>query len=106
MKHTEGPFEILKVFDSTLIACNRTDIHGNRLFIAHVVDDSTGFNKAEAKANAHLLAASPQMLELLEFVIQRDDIAGSDLGDEIRAIIARAKGEKYAIPGETSDSGT
>lgn len=42
--------------------------------------------------NARLIAAAPDLLEALEACLLREDIADGEIGDMIRAAIAKAKG--------------
>lgn len=43
-------------------------------------------------ANARLIAAAPELLEACEAALLRDDIASDELGDALRAAVAKAKG--------------
>lgn len=87
-KHTQGPWKI-----------THTEQMGYR------VSDSTGWGVAVVlkdvndKANAHLIAAAPQMLEALETadalihrLLMGADYAQKEV-EEIRAAIRAAKGE-------------
>lgn len=49
--------------------------------------------KPETQANARLIAAAPEMLATLELSLGREDIADSAIGDVIREIIRKARGE-------------
>ena len=58
----------------------------------------SGITLTEAEANAHLIAAAPDLLEegeaLLDLLVQlRPDMAESTIAANMRAAIARAKGE-------------
>ena len=98
IKHTKGPWEM----DAGL------NIHGpdNRL-VANCGGRSQNFDtekcEAENKANAHLIAAAPELLEALEMMVRqfgphpREDTEGwreeYEACDSARAAIAKAKGE-------------
>ena len=54
------------------------------------------FMEGPAKENAHLIAAAPDMLEELEWVLidlSENNTLGDDRRQSIRAAIAKAKGE-------------
>ena len=56
-----------------------------------------GFSKKEGAANANLLAAAPDLLEALKWMVLRTEEGGYPDGkclEEARAAIARATGEK------------
>lgn len=83
-KHTPGPWAIncdLGIYAAT----------GTQWAIA-----SVGFgwphqpDRREAEANAHLIAAAPELLEALEYLV---GLGGGDCLDMARAAIAKARGQ-------------
>ena len=44
--------------------------------------------------DARLMAAAPELLQALEACLLREDIADGEIGDMIRAVIAKARGGK------------
>ena len=84
-KHTPGPWQWTQHFDPTISIYK--DGFGQ---IARLYDSSAG----TGKANARLIAAAPDLLDALEFVMNRlvdkheDDIAAQ----KARAAIAKATG--------------
>ena len=87
-KHTPGPWHIARFEASTV------EIRNDRgLTVAEVGDSSQ-----EDEANAHLIAAAPELLEALRCLIDGDEgmwrhDAPSEAWDEIaRAAIAKATG--------------
>ena len=72
---------------------------GSMLFYTH--NDGYSFNhpRSRARANANLIAAAPELLKQLEYMVERFEelIEGapeySELADKARAAIAKARGE-------------
>ncbi len=50
----------------------------------------TVFN--EGKANAHLIAAAPDMYKMLELLVLGDSINDTTIDDEVRMLLAKARG--------------
>ncbi len=115
-KHTQGPWEI------TVGSRNQQFIKGpyesDRKYIARIHPMGSGVAyhdgdadeapSAEAKANARLIAAAPELLEIaerfkrtIEFMIRVDEKNGDDEGanlkrvtlTEVNATLAKARGE-------------
>lgn len=112
-KHTLGPWEILNgKFVPTQMAA------GSKMYVIQTADehnDNIGFacswlddpeTLREARANANLIAAAPDLLEALESLVKMaiagDEYSYADWGKDYvedervtkaKAIIARAKGE-------------
>jgi hypothetical protein len=84
MKHTPGPWALEKRRDGgfNLIGDGKTLC----VKLDKVLTDSVDF--VDGKANARLIATAPEMLSILEKVL-----IGCDSADEVRHIIAKAKGE-------------
>lgn len=55
--------------------------------------DLTKAARKELIANYTLAAAAPELLEACQAALMREDISDGELGDQIRAAIAKAKGE-------------
>lgn len=69
-----------------------TQSYGMMNFICHV--DTYDFGKEQSEANAHLIAAAPEMYELLEYIKQYH-CCDSDLCNSIIELLAKARGEKH-----------
>ena len=90
--HTSGPWEIGR--HATPESFPQFGIYaenGNARDLAHVVSHGTA-TSAETEANAHLIAAAPEMLEALQNVAEV--MSGADYShvkaDMVRAICRRA----------------
>lgn len=88
-KHTPGPWVL-----SPSYPYRTNDAHGQ-----FVADTSYTLRaEEEQEANAHLIAAAPDMLAALIEVVRWDEISGIDaewpvVMETVRAAIAKAKGE-------------
>ena len=103
-KHTPGPWEIPHLADDNCM-CDCSSVVEQRYAggICHIhVDNgiksiSDGGNDCppldEAKANAHLIAAAPELLEALEVFVEITEGRGAVKLQAIAAI-TKAKGEK------------
>ena len=47
----------------------------------------------EARANAHLIAAAPDMYEMLEMLVNGDSINDHSIEKEVKALLTKARGE-------------
>lgn len=87
MNHTPGPWVAseMRVF--------RGDIDGNTYIAGTAPADYSGGDTSEAKANARLIAAAPDLLAALEAVIANGHESAPGLGAYLnaRAAIAKAK---------------
>ncbi|WOC04901.1 hypothetical protein [Providencia sp. PROV024] len=86
-KHSTAPWQIDEV-----VQCS---IHSGDKFIA-LINDSSSFSRGEHKANAHLIAAAPELLS--ELIRLRNIVASykQDSGDNLDitdAVIAKALGQ-------------
>lgn len=61
---------------------------------------STGPYADEGEANAHLIAAAPEMKEALEEVLRWDAYPNSSCRDRIKAALAKANGETPKMENE------
>lgn len=105
-EHTPGPWTVVANDDNELspktIREDRPDIYGSIIadewFLARIWD-STGFNAA---ANAHLIAAAPDLLTALRDLCEadRDDLndSTSQVWQNAIAAIAKAKGHAADAP--------
>lgn len=110
-KFTKGPWEIKPLEDDKEYIRIRGTVLGGRFKIANVGDgkfhhdnsDWCKFEREEAKANAHLIAAAPEMYEMLseiKQVIESGHELGEmvsrvqDFGEEINELLAKARGEQ------------
>jgi hypothetical protein len=79
-KHTPGPW---------------TAEHGSDDYFYVATEDGVSFPRDEQKANAHLIAAAPEMLEALKLVRESglaDEYGASAVEDAINAAIKKATG--------------
>jgi len=92
-EHTPGPWEIHPQFDS----CYRDISAPNHIALARVVWRFEEEDRSPScEANAHLIAAAPELLEALENLLKVHEGEGGTqhhAGDMARAAIAKAKGE-------------
>ena len=58
----------------------------------HVCTASQQTDPAETEANIDLLSAAPELLAACRAALLRDDVADSELGDLLRAAVAKAEG--------------
>lgn len=95
-KHTEGPWTVEQPmdFEFTVVEDNGKDPADWR-FIASCCfsdpDDPNPISRAQVEANAHLIAAAPELLEALENLLAECPEAWSRHGAQ--AAIAKARGE-------------
>lgn len=98
-KHTPGPWSINPKGGTPMVGIDLQD-GGELLPIVEVV---YGYNNAEAKANAHLIAAAPELLEALknlldacllaDIYLELSDKVDGSLMDSANKAIAKATGE-------------
>lgn len=112
-KHTPGPWSAIQVYSDavTVVDANGFEIveaesiailseYSEKLKISHwgqSKDSHRVLSEEEQAANAHLIAAAPELLEALGVVMHLCDIIGAPDGpalDMARAAIAKAKGEQ------------
>ena len=90
-EHTHGPWEV-KVLNNL----GECEVRCNELYIANTFGFS---DQREGTANAHLIASAPDLLDALEYLLEREwqDDEGSETLDKARsnakAAIAKARGE-------------
>ena len=102
-KYTQGPWNAnFTRFSGWVVGFHITDPkHGSLRPICEAYDKTGAMNPDEIAANARLIAAAPELLELLERAVGRLEIAHRN-GDSImkewvidaRAVIAKATGEQ------------
>lgn len=89
-KHTPGPWHTQHVHPYTHI---KSDKNPMIAVVRSVLTDS----RQEFEANAHLIAAAPEMLEALEMMLGILTVAGiaadTEAVQHLRSVIAKAKGE-------------
>ena len=92
--HTPGPWRIGKNFGSVVCDTPVPGIRGSdhtEYYGGHLIAESV------TKANANLIAAAPDLLEVLEAIRRYPKIRaylGSELTDKADAAISKARGEK------------
>ena len=106
MSHTPGPYKIITADLGDDFACIvPVEIHAaNGTVVSQsggLAPDNEEWRSEELFANAHLLAAAPEMLEALEWLAEEFD--RRDLGDgamlydsdieQVKAVIRKARGE-------------
>lgn len=73
-------------------------ISSNHMNICKVhIDDCCTMHNKELKANAHLIAAAPQMYELLEVImniLNGEDALSEVSSDDIAKLLTKARGEQ------------
>lgn len=88
-KHSPAPWSI-----DELVQCS---IHSGDKFIA-LINDSSSFSRGEHKANAHLIAAAPELLEALikltNYVSDDSPLRNTDEFDLAKAAITKALGQQ------------
>lgn len=99
-KYTPGPwFAVVNGFGSNCVGAFGFDTDDGTQLLANVREYGT-IDFSTAKANALLIAASPDLLEALErclnFIENTEGEMGETLqcGDKARTAIAKAKGER------------
>jgi hypothetical protein len=101
--HTPGPWAVRNVHQSWVEIQGPEDADGSCQIIG------SAMMCPEKEANATLMAAAPDMLAMLEFVLARLDLEAREKGEgatfllaamrnDIRATIARAKGQPAQFP--------
>ena len=92
-KHTPGPWEIKYHPDP----CYRYISGPEHIALAQVVWRVEEEDRSpDCEANAHLIAAAPELLEALEMMLEMSEMGGfgkAAAEDVARAAIAKAKGE-------------
>ena len=95
MAHTQGPW-VVKLKDHKW-AIKGPDKKHSPVALVEVEGFGMGPSMAVRKANAHLIAAAPDLLaaleDMLNLTLDEDDIAVSSRIAKARAAIAKAKGE-------------
>ena len=102
-KFTKGPWNAnFTRFSGWVVGFHITDLeHGSLRPICEAYDKTGAMNPNEIAANARLIAAAPELLEMLERAVGRLEVAHRN-GDSImkewvidaRAAIAKATGEQ------------
>lgn len=88
-KWTKGPWEIERFSDGEIaIVGDIRQVGDDEEHCTHVVE----FQRMQ-EANAHLIAAAPEMCALLEFISTATS-SGKDFAPEINALLAKARGEQ------------
>lgn len=93
MKHTPGPWEITRSFDPGYKNISAPK-HTALAQVVWCMEDEERSPMCEA--NAHLIAAAPELLEALEALVadESKEYIPTRLWDAARAAIAKAKGEE------------
>ena len=92
-KHTPGPWEIKPHFDPAYRHISGPK-HKALAQVVWCVDEEE--RSPDCEANAHLIAAAPELLEALEMMLEMSEMGGfgkAAAEDVARAAIAKAKGE-------------
>ncbi len=93
-KFTKGPWRLNKQFDTFL--CVDSQCHSMVCDIDCDTDHNTGliFPNKEQLANANLIAAAPEMYEMLECLSsQLTDINAHSAVNDIEKLLSKARGE-------------
>lgn len=85
-KHTPGPWSVVEMDD--------TFIKSSTGYVIRIPNTGCYKSGDEFKANSHLIAAAPDLLEALEELVRQADTFGCEglFWDMARAAIAKAKG--------------
>jgi len=89
MKHTPGPWGFEDKDNDHMITAGK-DSRGR---FRYVCDPSYSPNKQE-RANAHLIAAAPELYAALKHILWNDRISSDEWLLKTRAAIAKAEGRK------------
>jgi hypothetical protein len=93
-KHTAGPWRVFDAFDNLEIVTDRLAAEDTRLIVRFK-------GPPNAKANARLMTAAPDLLDALETLVERDRSEAAESGftddemswlEDARRAIAKAKG--------------
>lgn len=96
---TKGPWALLPLEDDKEYIRVRGTVCGGKYKIANVVDCRSHhdgskwceFRRAESKANAHLIAAAPELYDFIEDLSQNsEDVTQRE---EAKRLLAKARGE-------------
>jgi hypothetical protein len=85
MEHTPGPWRVSSIRPTQIM-----DDHG--IVIAECLDRGTETPFPEA--NARVMAAAPDMLALLEEIVEPHELTNDEVLEQARAAIQKARGEQ------------
>jgi hypothetical protein len=100
-KHTPGPwgFRPFPAYGYGIVASDNPQ--GRESFaVVHFADSARGRTTEQAKADAHLIAAAPMLLEVLQdcltamTALHCGSVSKADIVESARSAIAQATGEK------------
>lgn len=96
-KHTPGPWEILtQSFPAGEIETDRFGVvrrPGAEVYYIRKDVETISYLVGDKKADAHLIAAAPEMLDMLKYLHEKiDSKPGSYEFDVIQGLIAKAEG--------------
>lgn len=95
IKPTPGPWSVCEhSWCETSIRAPSTDHALCRLDINHATEESQEADEAQMAANARLIAAAPELLEALQFVMTAAGEQLSTAFEQAQAAIAKATGEQ------------
>lgn len=95
IKPTPGPWSVCEhSWCETSIRAPSTDHALCRLDINHATEESQEADEAQMAANARLIAAAPELLEALQFLITASGEQLSTAFEQAQAAIAKATGEQ------------
>jgi hypothetical protein len=94
-KHTPGPWRVEAVDAEGTLVYHRVMSAGYRVAGVYTIRGGRGLSREESDANAHLIAAAPEMLAALEGILNIGHTPDTwEVAHRIgRAAIAKAKGE-------------
>jgi hypothetical protein len=91
MKHTPGPWRAFNhSWEYTSILAPNFDHAVARLDISHTTEEAQESDEALMAANAHLIAAAPELLEALRSMLEDDD--HDEAKRKARAALAKVEG--------------
>ena len=110
MKHTPGPWEVTRYVskESKVVSTGPVYwIQPKGRMILPAVSCSSGYTQEEAKANAHLIAASPLLLDaclnIYENMADRGELIEEDTGEEYNEVRIIREAIDKALPGQGYD---
>lgn len=90
MSHTPGPWSIMCCGEGTVKPVIVTENHVSLLTV--VEEDGLKFAAIYEEADAHLIAAAPDLLNMLKKIRAQSPMFGGELGAQVDAVIAKATG--------------
>jgi len=91
-KHTPGPWHLKILIGDTFVAADESPENGGDI-ICNPPESCAKSSLAYWKANAHLIAAAPELLEALQYAVDNPEFKSESFDALARTAIAKARGE-------------